>query len=346
MSDKVASIYSLSFSELETELVLLGQPRFRAKQVWKYLYSEIGWGFDNATVLPVKLREQLSGRFNFVRGKLVDFVKSPHGEAVKFLLDFGDNSIIETVLLNAPKRKTVCISTQVGCDLGCAFCASTIGGKLRDLEFHEIIDQFVAASSISEGQITNIVIMGMGEPLRNYDNLVKALRIFTSPKCFGISGRRITVSTIGVIPAIKKLAGESLNVSLAISLHAPNQAVREDIVPSAHRWGFEEILTVAGGFQKTTGRQVTLEYCLLEGVNDLKAHAEQLARRIRGNGFAVNLIPFNPVKDIGFKRPSPERVKRFKEAIASFGIPVTVRYEKGSEISAACGQLMRDRTVQ
>ncbi len=250
-----------------------------------------------------------------------------------------DQVKFETVLIKAPSRRTVCVSTQAGCDLGCAFCASTIGGKMRDLTYFEIIEQFVAANAQSDSPLTHLVVMGMGEPLLNYSNLVQALAAFTDSERFGLSHRRITVSTIGVVEGIIALSKEPYNVSLAVSLHAPEDGVREQIVPSARRWHFNEILAAAEIYQQKTGRQVTIEYCLISKVNDLKAHASLLASRLRGKGFAVNLIPFNPVEGINWQRPDPERVNKFAEELKKAGIAVSVRRGKGDDIGAACGQL-------
>lgn len=327
-------------------LAELGAPRFRCDQIWKNVYANRLWGYDAATNLPDSLKEVLGREHPLKTSKLVTRANSADRETSKILMEFSDGATVETVLIKAPQRRTVCISSQAGCDMGCKFCASAIGGLERNLTAAEMLEQFVAANSISDESLTHVVVMGMGEPLLNYDNLVKFLNALVDEDRFGISHRRITVSTIGVVEAIHALAKEPVRVSLAISLHSHDQVTREMIVPAARRWDFDSVLNAAAYYQQKTGRQVTIEYCLIRKVNDLKAQAKLLADRIRDKGFAVNLIPYNPIGDLKWERPESERVEKFRDELKSNGIVVIVRREKGVDISAACGQLRRARAKE
>ncbi len=333
--------YALDKGELAKLLQEWGEPGFRLEQVLEQAYALRRHGFSEAHNLPKALRARLEESHPLRTGRIASKAVSRDGETVKFLLRLADGESVETVIIGAPSRRSVCISSQVGCDLGCRFCASTIGGKRRDLGMHEILEQFAAAQSISEERITHVVLMGMGEPLLNYANVVKALRVLTGRFGFGLSHRRVTLSTIGVVEGMRMLANESLRVNLAVSLHAPNQELRKHIVPSAERWKFEDILAAAAHYQERTGRQVTMEYCLIDGFNDSAGHARMLGKRLKGTGFAVNLIPYNPVAGLEWKRPRRDRVRRFRDVLTALGVPATVRREKGADISAACGQLRR-----
>ena len=342
MMTNKSSFFTLSKAELKDVLKEWGEKPFRASQIWDHVYKKRSWGFRECSNISKTLIAKLEENYPIKNSSLLVKKTSIERDAKKYLLGFADEAdSVEVVALRAPGRGTVCVSSQIGCDMGCKFCASTIDGKKRDLHFSEIVEQFVAAGVLSDWNMTHVVVMGMGEPLLNYDNLIKAVDILTNPDYFGISHRRVTISTIGVVDKIIALSREDIRPSLAISLHAPNQRIRESIIPSAVNWQYDSILNAAEEYQSVTGRQVTLEYCLLDGVNDLKIHAEILGARISGKGFAVNLIPYNQVEGISWERSTPERVERFKETLEKFIVTVTTRREKGADISAACGQLRR-----
>ncbi|MFA4986430.1 MAG: 23S rRNA (adenine(2503)-C(2))-methyltransferase RlmN [Candidatus Brocadiia bacterium] len=334
--------YSLTKQQVAHIVTEHKLPAYRAAQVWKHAYSQGGWGFERATAIPKGLHVEFEEAFPLKTAVEKKRLASSDGDTEKFLFEFPGNSFIEAVVIGAPGRTAVCLSTQVGCDLGCTFCASAHGGKQRDLLDYEIIEEFVASTSLSGRKITHVVFMGMGEPLLNLHNVISSIKALVDPDRFGISHRRITVSTIGVVPGIRELAKSELGVSLAISLHAPNQELRARLIPSAKKWLFDDIIEAARFYQETTGRQVTFEYCLIDGVNDSPISARELARKLKSGGYAINIIPLNPIPGCEYRSPVPETVDRFKNALVEAGLTATVRREKGADIGAACGQLRRE----
>lgn len=351
MSGVRQSLYGMLPAELEALLAEGGAPRYRADQVLRAAYR--GFAEESAAMrqLPEELRGWLAERLELSPAREVRRVVSEDGLTTKLLLALGDGTLIETVLMQYPAarpgahpRSTVCVSTQAGCAMGCVFCATGQMGFERNLKAAEIVAQVVHVARLlhERGQhVTNIVFMGMGEPLANYGETIRAVRVLTDPRCFGIGQRHITISTVGVIRGIDRLAGEGLQVGLAISLHAPNDALRRQLVPTAGPNSVSEIVAAAKRYFAATGRRVTFEYALIAGENDSDATAAELARLVRGTGAHVNLIPVNPTAG-GFRRPSRQRVLAFERILREAGVNCTVRVEKGTEISAACGQLRTD----
>lgn len=329
----------------------LGAPRYRANQVLKALYGEAPRSIDDLRLLPAALRAQLQAE-GYVVGAASELrrVVSDDGNTTKLLLRMADGTLIETVLMQYPEeagghpRSTVCVSTQAGCAMGCVFCATGQMGFERNLQAEEVIAQVVHIARLlrERGQhVTNVVFMGMGEPLANYAETVRAVRLLTGSRAFGLGQRHITISTVGLINAIDRLAAEDLQVGLAISLHAPTEELRQRLVPTAGPNSVHDLISAARRYFTKTGRRVTFEYALIDGVNDSPETARQLGGLLRGSGSHVNLIPVNPTTG-GFGRPSRNRVMEFERILRQAGVNCTVRVEKGSEISAACGQLRTD----
>jgi 23S rRNA (adenine2503-C2)-methyltransferase len=351
MSGDRQSLYGMLPAELEALLAEGGAPRYRADQVLRAAYRGFAEEFAAIRQLPEELRGWLAERLELSPAREVRRVVSEDGLTTKLLLALGDGTLIETVLMQYPAarpgahpRSTVCVSTQAGCAMGCVFCATGQMGFERNLKAAEIVAQVVHVARLlhERGQhVTNIVFMGMGEPLANYGETIRAVRVLTDPRCFGIGQRHITISTVGVIRGIDRLAGEGLQIGLAISLHAPNDALRRRLVPTAGPNSVSEIVAAAKRYFAATGRRVTFEYALIAGENDSDATATELARLVRGTGAHVNLIPVNPTAG-GFRRPSRQRVLAFERILREAGVNCTVRVEKGTEISAACGQLRTD----
>ena len=347
-------LYRFLPHEMEDIVISLGQKRFRADQILLPLYYKYPQGIKDIKQLPQTFRDQLSqSGYQIGAIKEVHRVVSEDKQTTKLLLMLGDDgAVVESVLMQypsqeilAPARSTICVSTQIGCAMGCTFCATGQMGFERNLKAEEIVKQIIYFSKILKEErkqyITNIVFMGMGEPLANYDETLRAIRILTHPRGFGIGQRRITVSTIGVIPAIDRLAEEQLQIGLAISLHAPNDSLRQKLVPTAGPHSVKDIIAAGKRYFVKTGRRVTFEYALIKGVNDTVEIGEQLAELLKGNGSHVNLIPVNPTAG-NFDRPSRKQVIRFEQILRKVGINCTVRVEKGIEIAAACGQLRTD----
>lgn len=347
-------LYGTLPEEIDAIMAELGQPRYRADQLLRALYHEFPTSLDDVTTLPKPLRRQLAERGYSVASALpIRSVTSADGETHKILLRMADGILIETVLMQYPNeaghpRSTVCVSSQAGCAMGCVFCATGQMGFERNLTAGEIIAQAVHIGRVlaeREEHVTNIVFMGMGEPLANYGEVVRALRILTHPRAFGLGQRHITVSTVGLIHGIDRLAGEGLQVGLAISLHAPNEELRQRLVPTAGPTSVHDLVSAAKRYFRTTGRRVTFEYALIRDENDSPEVGHQLAGLLRGSGAHVNIIPVNPTAG-GYQRPPRQRVLEFERILREEGINCTVRVEKGTEISAACGQLRTDEAAK
>mgnify|MGYP005632405167 FL=1 len=329
----------------------MGYPRYRADQILLPLYYQFPKSFDDIPQLPKKLREDLiESGYTIGSAKETHRVVSDDGDTTKLLLQLTDTSV-ETVLMQYDSskigghpRSTICVSTQIGCAMGCVFCATGQMGFETNLAAEDIVSQVIHFAEILQKKgehVTNLVFMGMGEPMANYDEMVRAVKILTHDRGFGLGQRHITISTIGISSGIDKLADENLQIGLAISLHAPNNELRKKLVPTAGPNSVEEIIDVGQRYFKKTGRRVTFEYALMDGINDSPEIAEELSVLLQGNGSHVNLIPINPTAG-DFKRPSDDRVSKFAEILSNAGVNCTVRVEKGSEISAACGQLRTD----
>lgn len=321
-------------------------PKFRAKQIAAWIYQRNVNTFEQMTDLPKNLRNQLNELFEIRTAKLIDRLDSNDGLTTKFLLELEDGAAVETVLMRHDYGNSVCISTQVGCQMGCKFCASTVKGLERNLTCGEILNEVLFVNSILEGQrIDNIVIMGIGEPLMNFDNLIKFLNLIHESYTLGLSYRKITVSTCGIVPNIYKLAELDIPLTLSISLHAPNNQLRSQLMPINDTFSIDQVVKAGRDYADKTGRRVTYEYILINEVNDTMEHALQLSRLLSGQLANVNLIPINPVVERNFYRPSKERIKRFSDYLNNHGITATVRKEMGTSINAACGQL-RSRHIR
>ncbi|MCC7291747.1 MAG: 23S rRNA (adenine(2503)-C(2))-methyltransferase RlmN [Phycisphaerales bacterium] len=332
---------------LKLRLAELKQPAFRASQLFEWVYQKGAESYDAMTNLPQRLRAELAAELPIYRSTVAARQESRDG-TVKLLLQWPDAATSECVLIPDEDRRTACISTQVGCPVKCVFCASGIGGLQRQLSSGEIVEQAMRVRALCEpdARLSNIVFMGLGEPLANYEATVAAVRAINAPWGMGIGARKITVSTVGVPKNILRLAGEGLQITLAISLHAPNDELRRRIIPWAEVIGIEDLVESANAYFAQTGREVTLEYILLGGVNDQEAHARELirvAKRMRSN---VNLIRYNAVQGLPWKGPTPEDAGRFMDALRAAGVNTHMRRSRGLDIDAACGQLRRRTTTE
>jgi 23S rRNA (adenine2503-C2)-methyltransferase len=319
-----------------------GEKAFRAAQAFDWIYVKGVASFDEMSNMGKDLRKKLEDAFSFPVLKKLRELESEDGETIKFLWELQDGKRVESVLIMSRDRRTVCISCQVGCPARCAFCASGKEGLLRNLSVAEIVEQVlhIDRNLKQKGErVCHLVFMGMGEPLENYDAVVKSIQLFNAPETFNISQRRITVSTVGVVEKIRELADEELKVNLALSLHAPNQHIRKKIIPYARKYELEEVLDAMEEYSCKTHRDITYEYTLIAGINDQIDHARELAELLEGKQCTVNLIPYNPVPGINLGRPSKERIEAFRAILEEAGIPTTWRYTKGKDIAAACGQL-------
>lgn len=345
----MTDLYRLLPEEMEQMVIDLGQPRFRADQILYALYYKYPKNISEIKQLPLSFREKMADEgYTIGSAKEIHRVESEDKDTTKLLLSLNDESAVETVLMQYESKKllghprsTICVSTQVGCAMGCIFCATGQMGLERNMKAEEIVAQVIHFAKIllERGQhITNIVFMGMGEPLANYSETLRAIHLLTHPRGFGIGQRHITVSTIGITTAIDRLADEKLQIGLAISLHAPNDKLRQMLVPTAREDSVKELIDSGRDYFLKTGRRVTFEYALIEGVNDTTEIAEELAWLLKDNGSHVNLIPLNPTAQ-EFRRPSRKNVIEFERILHNAGVNCTVRVEKGTEISAACGQL-------
>jgi 23S rRNA (adenine2503-C2)-methyltransferase len=320
-----------------------GQPTLRVKQVRRWVLAGRAGSFEQMSDLPRELRAELSQNFA-VLGTRVERHLQASDDTHKLLLRLQDGRLVECVLIQEPPRRTACISTQVGCGMGCVFCASGLNGLVRNLTAGEILEQLVRLRNLTpapDDRLSNVVVMGMGEPLANLDNLLEALEVAGHKDGLGIGARHITISTVGLPAKIRKLADTGKQYHLAVSLHAPNDLLRTRIVPTNDKTGIAEILAAADFFFDKTGRQVTYEYVLLGGLNDGVREARELATRLQGRKAHVNLIPFNDVEGLPYTRPTPEAQTAFIDTLRRAGLSVKVRKRKGSEIDAACGQLRR-----
>jgi 23S rRNA (adenine2503-C2)-methyltransferase len=338
----VRGFLELSREELADWLHARGQPPMRARQLRRWIIAGRAESFDGMTDLPLALRQALTGQFTPLSTRVARHLQAGDGTR-KLLLRLPDDQLIECVLLQEDGRHTACISTQVGCGMGCVFCASGLNGLARNLTAGEILEQLVRLRNLlpADQRLSHIVVMGMGEPLANLDALIEALDAAGAKDGLGIGARHVTISTVGLPPKIRRLADLGKQYHLAVSLHAPDDALRTRIVSTNDKTGLAAILEAADHFFERTGRQVTYEYVLLRGLNDSETNASQLARLLRGRRAHVNLIPFNDVEGLPYRRPTDEALAAFVNRLRRDGISVKVRKRKGSEIDAACGQLRR-----
>ncbi len=334
-------IKSLTLEELKKEMELLGEKPFRAKQIYQWMHEKLARSFDEMTNLPLYLREKLSERYSFTALKQVCVQESAIDGTRKYLFELGDGKMVESVFMRYKHGNSVCISSQVGCRMGCAFCASTLDGLERSLEPSEMLDQVYAITLLTDERVSNVVVMGTGEPLDNFDNLLKFLTLITDENGLHISQRNITVSTCGLVPRMRQLADRQLQITLALSLHATTDEKRRRLMPVANRYSIAELMEACAYYFEKTGRRITFEYSLVSGVNDNLEDAEELVRLVRNLNCHVNLIPVNPIKERDFVQSKASFIDAFKNKLAKNGINVTIRREMGRDIDGACGQLRR-----
>jgi 23S rRNA (adenine2503-C2)-methyltransferase len=335
-------LYDLSLDELSERLTAAGFPAFRAKQIWHWVYRQLAPDYDAMTNLPAELRAWLTANLPLATMPVIRDSATDDGETHKLLYRTADGQFVETVLMLYPERATVCVSCQVGCAVGCAFCATGLGGLTRNLSTGEMVQQAIDAARRAREvgrALTNLVMMGMGEPLQNYGPSIAFLKRLNDPEGLNFGARRMTVSTSGIVPRIDALADEPLQLNLAVSLHAPNDELRSSLVPINKRYPIAELMAACDRYIAKTGRRVSFEYALMRGINDSDEIARELAQLLRGRLCHVNIIPLNPVDVLPYERPDPVGIERFAETLRNAGIPATVRYSRGLEIDAACGQL-------
>ncbi len=337
-----ADIKSMLPGELSKVLSDMGEPAFRAKQVFKWLSSGVS-SFDEMSNLPKSLRERLAERFYLTYPYVERKQVSASDGTVKYLWRLLDGNHVESVVMRYEHGNTVCVSSEVGCPMGCAFCASTIGGKVRNLSASEILDQVIFAQLDSGLHISNIVLMGIGEPLDNFDNVVRFLRLVNDPEGMNIGMRHISLSTCGLAEGIDKLAELDLQLTLSVSLHAPDNETRGRIMPVNRAYDVDTLLAACGRYFRRTGRRISYEYAMIRDVNDTPYHASLLADRLAGSGSHVNLIPLNEVPESRLRPSTPEAMRSFIGILEKRGINVTVRRKLGPDIEASCGQLRRER---
>ena len=334
---------SKTLPEMQTLFKELGQPAFRAKQVYTWLHKGVR-SYDEMTNLPKNLREALAQRYPIQTPEAVRKQESAKDGTIKYLWRLADGNCVETVLMRYHYGNTVCISTEVGCAMGCAFCASTIGGLVRRLEPHEMLDQVLFTQVDSGLPISHIVLMGIGEPLDNFDNVLRFLELVNSEEGMNISMRHISLSTCGLVPKIDELAKRKLQISLAISLHGPNDEIRTKIMPVNKAYPIDVLLAACRRYYEATSRRIHFEYAMIDGVNDRECDARELLRRLKGLGAHINMIPLNHVEESPLKPSSKAAVARFQKILEDGGITATVRRTLGGDIDASCGQLRRKYT--
>ena len=339
------NLKNLTQPELADLLKQLGQPAFRAKQVYKWLHSGVR-SYDEMTNLPKALRETLAQQYPIHAPKVVRRQESKKDGTIKYLWQLSDGNCVETVLMRYNYGNTVCISTEVGCAMGCAFCASTIGGLVRRLEPFEMLDEVLFTQIDSGLPVSRIVLMGIGEPLDNFDNVMRFLELVNSADGMNISMRHISLSTCGLVPKIDALAEKKLQISLAISLHGPNNAIRGKVMPVNKAYPIEELLEACRRYFAATGRRIHFEYAMIDGVNDREEDARELLRRLKGLPAHFNLIPLNHVEESPLKPSSRAAVAAFQKTLEEGGITATVRRTLGGDIDASCGQLRRKYTKE
>ena len=339
------NLKSLTQPELADILKGLGQPAFRAKQVYKWLHSGVR-SYDEMTNLPKTLRDTLAEQYPINPPKVVRKQESKKDGTIKYLWQLSDGNCVETVLMRYHYGNTVCISTEVGCAMGCAFCASTIGGLVRRLEPYEMLDEVLFTQIDSGLPVSHIVLMGIGEPLDNFDNVMRFLELVNSPEGMNISMRHISLSTCGLVPKIDALAEKKLQISLAISLHGTNNAVRGKIMPVNRAYPIEVLMESCRRYYAATGRRLHFEYAMIDGVNDTEAHARELLKLLKGLPAHVNMIPLNHVEESPLKPSSRAAVAAFQKILEDGGVTATVRRSLGGDIDASCGQLRRKYTKE
>lgn len=334
-------IKSMTMSQLKAVMEELGERPFRARQIYEWLHQKRVWDYEEMTNLSRGFREQLSVKYPLKPIEMVQVQTSKIDGTQKYLFRLNDGNVIESVLMKYKHGNSVCISSQVGCRMGCRFCASTLDGLTRNLLPSEMLEQIYRIQEISGERVSNIVIMGTGEPMDNYDNVIQFLHMVSDDRGICISQRNITVSTCGLVPRIRQLAEEQLQITLALSLHAPNDEKRQKLMPIARKYMLSEVLDACRYYFDKTGRRLTFEYSLVGGVNDSPEDAAQLSALLKGLNCHVNLIPVNPIKERNYRKSNRRVIENFKIKLEKYGINVTIRREMGSDIDGACGQLRK-----
>ncbi len=335
------NLLDLNLKEMEAMLISLGKERYRAKQLCQWVLQKGAADFDEMTNISKELREQLKQIAVIGQPEILAKQASKDGETIKYLFGLTDGEAVESVLMRHSYGRSACVSTQVGCRMGCRFCASTVDGVVRNLTAGEIYAQVLAIQKDTNERVSHVVIMGSGEPMDNYDATIKFIRNIAAPYGLNISLRHITLSTCGIVPGIKKLAQEDIPITLAVSLHAPDNKLRNELMPINRKYPLEQLIPACAEYAQQTGRRITFEYSLIKGKNDQLIHAQQLGRLLQGLLCHVNLIPVNPVKERGLERTPPQQVLKFQKELEQYGVNATVRREMGADIDAACGQLRR-----
>lgn len=335
------NIKDLDIEELENRIIELGEKKYRAKQIFKWVHQGVR-SFDDMTDLSLDLRDKLKKEFDLCIYTILDKQVSKDGTK-KYLFQLPDKNTIETVVMKYKYGNSICVSSQIGCKMGCKFCASSKVKFIRSLTSGEIVEQLLAVTSDIGERISNVVFMGIGEPFDNYDNVLKAIHIINNPHGLNIGGRHISVSTCGIVPKILQFAEEGIQSTLSISLHAPNDNIRKSMMPIAERYSINELIDACKKYTEKTNRRITFEYSLVNGVNDTTKDANELANLLHGILCHVNLIPVNSIKNGVYTKSSDIRIQEFRNALDKRRITATVRRELGSDIEAACGQLRRDR---
>lgn len=338
-------IKSMTDSEICDNLIEYNLPKFRVSQIIEWVRKGVN-DFSEMTNLPLSLREKLSEKFYLAGVKIRRKLVSEIDGTVKYLFELTDGELIESVFMRYHHGNTVCISTQVGCLMGCKFCASGLNGKSRDLTASEMLSQIEAAARDNGERVSNVVMMGMGEPLDNYDNSIRFLHLVGDERGLGIGMRHISLSTSGVVSGIYKLAEENLAITLSISLHAPTDELRNTIMPINKKWNVDTLISACRDYIKSTGRRISFEYAVIDGFNDSPEIATLLAKKLKGMLCHINLIPANPVKENDFKTPNRDKIERFQKKLESLGMTATIRRTLGADINASCGQLRRAENTE
>lgn len=334
-------IRELSMEELKSYLVSGGEKSFRAAQIYSWLHQKLVTDIDEMTNIPAGLREKLKNDFETEPFEVVKVLTSRLDDTSKYLFRLKDGNVIESVLMKYKHGNSVCISTQVGCRMGCRFCASTLDGLVRNLEVSEMLEEIYLIQRLSGERVSNIVLMGSGEPLDNFDNVISFVKRISDENGLHISQRNITISTCGLVENICRLADANLQITLALSLHAADDETRRELMPIAKRYTITRILEACGYFFEKTGRRISFEYSLVAGVNDTQEEAAKLAVLLKGRNCHVNLIPVNPIKERDYRKSERRNIIKFKNYLEKNGINVTIRREMGSDIQGACGQLRK-----
>ncbi|MBQ3519134.1 MAG: 23S rRNA (adenine(2503)-C(2))-methyltransferase RlmN [Clostridia bacterium] len=339
----LTDIRSLLPEELTAVCKEMGLPAFRAKQIFRWLHVDCVDSFDEMTNLSLKLREELQARFEIFNCTIENKQVSVYDSTVKYLFRLHDGEFVESVLMKYKYGYSLCVSSQVGCRMGCTFCASTLGGVVRSLTASEILAQIIAAQKDALVRVSHVVMMGMGEPLDNYDNTLRFLQLASHADGLNLSMRNISLSTCGIVPNIYRLAEEKLQLTLSVSLHAPNDALRSSMMPVNKKWNVDTLLASCREYIEKTSRRISFEYSMVRGVNDSDDCARELAKKLKGMLCHINLIPVNAVDETGCVGSTPQRVQQFAAILESCGLTVTVRRTLGADIDAACGQLRKKK---